>query len=262
MFFLPLFDDNPTLRKPFINWLLIAFMLGWYFLFQLQYPPQLAYVIGFIPARFFGEAILPLPPGFELFTPTVTLFSAMFSHGSVMHIAGNLWIAYLLGDNLEDKMGHFRFLVFVLICGVVGNLVHGLTNTTSPVPLVGYSGAVSGMITGYVLLFPRANFRCLIVVLVFFRLMNIPALAVFLIWTFGHISGLVSAPDGVAYFAHLGGAVAGALLVPFFKRRDVQLFAPQCSQSGIQTASKVSLSAMRRKSSVPSFQRHQKGPWG
>lgn len=257
MFFLPLFDDNPTASRPVINWLLIAFMICWYFGYQLNYPPEFIYAVGFIPARlFFG---IGLPPSLDIYSPSMTLFTAMFSHGSLMHIAGNLWITYLLGDNLEDKIGKAKFLLFVLLCGVAGNLAHGLTDMSSETPLVGFSGAVSGMILAYVMLFPRANFRCLIVIIIFFRTVNIPAFIVFALWALGQVSGLLSAPDGVAYWAHAGGAIAGGALIPFFKKRHVSFNAPKMSASGLGTAQKIDF--RRPKGSVPSVKR-KRGPWG
>ena len=257
MFFLPLFDDNPTASRPVINWLLIGFMICWYFGYQLNYPPEFVYAVGFIPARLFLGA--GLTPSLDIFSPPMTLLTAMFSHGGVMHIIGNLWIAYLLGDNLEDKIGRAKFFLFVVLCGVAGNLAHGLTDTSSEVPLVGFSGAVSGMVLAYVMLFPHANFRCLIVVIFFFRTVNIPAFIVFALWAFGQVSGLLSAPDGVAYWAHAGGAVVGAVLIPFFKKRHVSFNATKVSISGLRTAQKVSL--RRRSGSVPSVRR-KRGPWG
>ena len=255
MFFFPLFDDNPTASKPLINWLLIGFMMAWYFGYQLVNPPEFIYAVGFIPARLFFGA--ELPASLDIFSPSVTLVTAMVSHGGFMHIAGNLWVAYLLGDNLEDKMGKLKFLFFVILCGIAGNLAHGFTDTSSEVPLVGFSGAVSGMILAYVMLFPRANFKCLFVFFVFFRTMNIPAIAIFALWAFGQISGVLSAPDGVAYWAHAGGAVAGAALIPFFKKPHVKFNAPKLTASGMSTAQKVSL----RRGSVPSVKR-KTDPWG
>ena len=257
MFFIPLFDDNPTASRPIINWLLIVFMICWYFGYQLNYPPEFVYAVGFIPARLFLGVVLT--PSLDIYSPPITLLTAMFSHGGVVHIIGNLWIAYLLGDNLEDKIGRAKFFLFVVLCGVAGNLAHGLTDPSSKVPLVGFSGAVSGMILAYVMLFPHANFRCLIVIIFFFRTVNIPAFIIFGLWAFGQVSGLLSAPDGVAYLAHAGGAVAGAVLIPFFKKQHVFFNAPKISAAGLGTAQQVSL--RRRSGSVPSVRR-KRGPWG
>ena len=257
MFFLPLFDDNPTASRPIINWILIGFMICWYFGYQLGHPPEFVYAVGFIPARLFLS--FSLTPSLDIYSPLMTLLTAMFSHGGVMHIVSNLWIAYLLGDNLEDKIGRAKFFLFVVLCGVAGNLAHGLTDMSSEVPLVGFSGAVSGMILAYVMLFPRANFRCLIVIIIFFRTVNIPAFIVFALWAFGQVSGLLSAPDGVAYWAHAGGAIAGAVLIPFFKKKNISFNAPKKSASGLATTQKISL--RRRYGSVPSVRR-KRGPWG
>ena len=257
MFFLPLSDDNPTASRPVINLILIGFMICWYFGYQLNYPPEFVYAVGFIPARLFLG--VGLTPSLDIYSPTMTLLTAMFSHGGVMHIVGNLWISYLLGDNLEDKIGRAKFFLFVVLCGVAGNLAHGLTDMSSVVPLVGFSGAVSGMVLAYVMLFPHANFRCLIVIIFFFRTVNIPAFIVFALWAFGQVSGLLSAPDGVAYWAHAGGAIAGAVLIPFFKKQHVFFNAPKISAAGLGTAQQVSL--RRRSGSVPSVRR-KRGPWG
>ena len=112
------------------------------------------------------------------------------------------------------------------------------------------------MILAYVMLFPRANFKCLFVFFVFFRTINVPAIAIFALWAFGQISGVLSAPDGVAYWAHAGGAVAGAALIPFFKKPHVRFNAPKLTASGLRTAQKVSL----RRGSVPSVKR-KSAPW-
>lgn len=151
-----------------------------------------------------------------------TLISSMFLHGGFMHLAGNMLFLWVFGDNLEDEMGHVKFLAFYLACGVGAGLFHVLAAPASMVPTIGASGAIAGIMGGYLLLYPRARVDVLLILIVFFKIFPIPAWIVLAVW-FGmqFIGGLGSDPDlgGVAYWAHAGGFVIGlGLTVPLWLR--------------------------------------------
>ncbi len=156
----------------------------------------------------------------NVFTP----LTSMFLHGSWMHILGNLWFFWVFGNNIEDSVGRLRFLVFYLICGLVAAAVHVAVNPTSPVPTVGASGAISGVMGAYLLLYPRVRVRMLFIFIIFFKIFRVPAWAVLLWWFMWQvISGLpelgTMRPDvsgGVAVWAHVGGFVCGVLLIRLF----------------------------------------------
>jgi membrane associated rhomboid family serine protease len=163
---------------------------------------------GLVPCRLTGacRVVVDLP------SPTFTIFTSMFMHGGLFHIAGNMLYLWIFGNNVEDTLGHGRYLIFYLACGVVAALVQTAINPSSPVPMVGASGAVSGVLGSYLLLFPHAHVTTLIILGFFFRLVRIPAVVVLGFWIVLQVlNGLGSfgASGGVAFFAHIGGFVAG-----------------------------------------------------
>ena len=180
---------------------------------------------GFIPAVFFGEA--ELVSELARVPSSATLFTSMFSHGGLMHLVGNMWFLWLYGDNVEDAMGRSRHLLFYLICGCVGTLAHAGLNPASQVPLVGASGAISGVIAAYILIWPRANIRVFYWFFIFIGTISVPAFVVLGLWFVEQIIALpaaIQAQGGIAIVAHLGGFAAGLALTPFLKRRGVTLF--------------------------------------
>jgi membrane associated rhomboid family serine protease len=226
---IPLQDDNPTARPPVVT---IAFigLCVLVFLYQasLLPEPSEAFIVhyGAIPALLFGEA--DLPPSIAVGLPAFgTLLTSMFLHGGWMHLVGNMLYLWIFGDNVEDVMGHGRFVVFYLACGVLAALSHAVTDPTSTIPMVGASGAISGVLGAYILLFPRAH------VLVFMPgvgMLRVAAGVVLGLWfVMQLLSGGMSIGGpggGVAFFAHIGGFVAGMVLIRFFKRPDVPFFSP------------------------------------
>lgn len=225
MWFLPLYDENPSFKKPYLTYAIMALCLAWYFGYQISQPPQAILEYGFIPARLFvgydpsfAHAVAPLPV-------PATLLTTMISHGGLMHIFGNLFVMYLLADNVEDAIGHGpKFIAFAVITGIVGTLGHGLSNPNSEIPLVGLSGVCSAMMGAYILLWPRANIKTLVGFFIFFRTFNIPAVLIFAFWLFGQISGFLNPVGNVAYDVHLYSLLAGMALIPFFKRPHVKFF--------------------------------------
>lgn len=214
---IPLSDHNPTRIVPLFTWVLIALNLL-AFTGQMLSPHGFewsVYAYGFIPARLFGGA--ELPPELMAATPFATLFSSMFLHGSLMHIGGNMLYLWVFGDNVENDLGRVRFILFYLITGVAAALSQGLLDPTSTIPMVGASGAISGVLGAYIVLHPRQRITVLIPNA---GVTQMPALVVLGLW-FGYqlVLGLLNMGGeggGVAFFAHIGGFVAGVVLVKLF----------------------------------------------
>ncbi|HLE40398.1 MAG TPA: rhomboid family intramembrane serine protease [Nitrospirota bacterium] len=173
-----------------------------------------------VPARLFSPDAAPGGTAFAW----ATIFTSMFLHGGPLHIAGNMLYLWIFGNNIEDAMGSMRFVIFYLLSGVAAAFSHALLNTESVIPLIGASGAVSGVLGAYVLLYPRARVLTLMVFGFFARMVEIPAMFILGFWfVFQFLSALVSpgVGGGVAWYAHIGGFIAGMVLIGFFKRNDV-----------------------------------------
>lgn len=235
MFTIPLYDDNPTLRTALLTWLLIAACVTVY-LWQTSLPARdegaLVMSLGMIPAVLFGET--ELPPYLYLVPGWLSVFTAMFLHDGWMHLIGNMLYLWIFGNNVEDAMGHGRFLLFYLLCGAAAGLTQSYISPDSTVPMIGASGAIAGVLGAYLMLYPRANVRVLLVILIYIRLLNVPAVIVLGLWfALQVLSGWNSPVEdgGVAVWAHIGGFAAGMVLIPLFKDRDVPLFAAARSPS-------------------------------
>ena len=212
----PIRDHNPSGRTPYVTYVLmaaniIAFLGYLGVMGDTRALWQFFSEWGIIPARItHGQGYY-------------TLFTSIFLHAGFWHLAGNMLFLWIFGDNLEDEMGHGPFLAFYLACGVGAGLIHVLTGPDSVVPTVGASGAIAGVLGGYLLLFPKARIDLLIIVLVFFRVFPIPAWVMLGLWFGIQVLGSIgSDPDagGVAYWAHTGGFAVGlALTLPLFLRR-------------------------------------------
>ncbi|MBI4469737.1 MAG: rhomboid family intramembrane serine protease [Acidobacteria bacterium] len=235
---IPIRDDIPSRSYPFVNVTLIAINVLM-FLFQFSLDPEHLelFVNDFavVPARYFasslsgvgGMNVPPDPMGLAL-----PIFTAMFLHGGWMHLGGNMLYLWIFGDNIEDRMGHARYLVFYLLCGVLATAAHIFTNADSRVPSLGASGAIAGVLGGYLLLYPHARVVTLIPIFIFLQFVRIPAVILLGFWFLqqffaGAASlGVHSAQTGgVAWWAHIGGFVAGMMLVHLFKRSDDQTYA-------------------------------------
>jgi len=227
---IPLHDDNPTERFPFVTVLFIVMCVA-VFLYQNSLSGKLGDVFvfqyGAIPAVVFGAGSLPeeVSPAFPA---ALTLLSSMFLHGGWMHLLGNMLYLWIFGNNIEDAMGHAKYVMFYLLCGVLAALSHAVTDPASPIPMVGASGAISAVLGAYLLLFPRAH---VLVLLPAVGMTRIPAGIVLGMWFVTQlISGGMSVGatgGGVAFFAHIGGFVAGMALVGLFKRSEVPFFSPR-----------------------------------
>ena len=232
---IPLRDDNPTEITPVVT---VAFIVSCSLVFlyeiSLSMPNSEAfvYMYGAIPAVVLGHA--ELPPELVSLPAYGTLLSSMFLHGGWMHLIGNMLYLWIFGNNIEDVMGHAKFVLFYLICGVLAAFSHALVDPESTIPMVGASGAISGILGGYLLLYPHAR----VLVLVpygFIGTFNVPAAMVLGLWFLMQVlSGGMSLGNqggGVAFFAHIGGFLAGMILIGFFKHSHVRFFNPPHSSS-------------------------------
>ena len=212
---IPLRDNIPSSTTPVINYLLIASCVVVYIV-QLSSPDHLQ-PLAFNPHNLIsGHAIAQLGWGAIL----LTVFTSMFMHGGFMHIAFNMLFLYIFGDNVEDRMGHFRYLAFYLLCGVIAALTHSLVSLFAAVPVLGASGAIAGVLGAYFVLFRGATVRALVPIFIVITVMDIPAVIFLGLWfvyqLFLGLGSFGSTGGGVAFWAHIGGFVAGALLVRFF----------------------------------------------
>jgi membrane associated rhomboid family serine protease len=226
--FVPIYDDNPlrSIHRPIVNWLLILANIAVFALQTTAFSDRFAASFAIVPAEllrvgmFGGPALgphdaLPVPESY-------TLLSYMFLHGDIIHLVGNMLFLWVFGDNVEDALGHLRYLAFYVACGVAGGLAHTAILPTSDVPLIGASAAVAGVVTGYLLLYPRVLVWVLI-----FRFIPIRISAAFALgaWILTQIF-MAAVPyfvpgaeiGPVAWWAHIGGILAGGLLVFVLRR--------------------------------------------
>jgi len=212
---IPLRDNVRSRKTPYMTFGLIAvctFIYLYQFLLGAKDSSAFIYDYGFIPAN--KEDLYPF-------------FTSIFLHGSWFHLLSNMWFLWIFGDNVEDRMGHFWFLFFYIICGVVSNLSHMLFNMDSMIPAVGASGAIAGVIGAYYKLYPRASVKTLIPVFILLPLIiNVPASLFIIIWFVTQVySGAVhslgggGAVGGVAWWAHTGGFIAGYLFHRLFVKK-------------------------------------------
>jgi membrane associated rhomboid family serine protease len=224
--FIPLSDDNPLehVIRPWVTWGLIATNVFVFVVFQsgvLVNADQAAIVgLGVIPSVFHDMKVLP--EDYALVPDSVTLVSYMFLHGGWLHLIGNMLFLWVFGDNVEDAMGHVKFLAFYLLCGIAGGLTHALMMPTSDAPLIGASGAVAGLIAAYLMLHPQVRLWVLVLMRIPLRLPAVWVLGAWALFQVYHVA--VSTDDGTGWWAHVGGFVAGALLVLVMRRPGVPLF--------------------------------------
>ncbi|MDP5361949.1 MAG: rhomboid family intramembrane serine protease [Paracoccaceae bacterium] len=218
---LPIRDHNPSQRTPYITLILIALNVAIFLAGLVLFQDQRA-----LSQLYYNYALLPvrLSNG-ENYTALVT---SIFLHGGIMHLAGNMLFLWIFGDNLEDEMGHIPFLIFYLACGIAASFAQYVTDPGSTIPTVGASGAIAGVMGGYLLLFPKARVDIFIFFIVFFRILPIPAWIMLGLWfalqLFNGLS-VDTSMGGVAYWAHAGGFVIGfALTLPLWFRLGGTLF--------------------------------------
>ena len=229
MFFLPLFDNNPTLTRPLITWMIIALCICgfiWQESLDFNAAHNIVYQLGFVPAVFFTPA--SLPEDMSLVPTWSTIFTSMFLHGGWVHIGANMLYLWIFSDNVEASMGRLKFVLFYLLCGGAAAMAQAALDPGSTIPMIGASGGIAGVLGAYLMLHPKAAIRCFFLILIFFIFINLPAWLVLGVWIGGQFVAVPQALNetggGVAYMAHIGGFLAGMALIPFFKYRHVALF--------------------------------------
>ena len=219
---IPLRDANPSGTVPFVTWgLIVANALA--FLLELAMGEQAGALIaefGVVPAR----VTAALDPGSFDTGAWLSFVTSMFLHGGWMHLIGNMLFLYVFGDNIEDRLGHGRFILFYLLAGAAAAATQVAANPGSGAPMIGASGAIAGVLGAYVLLYPRARILTLLPLFIFFQLLELPAYLFLGLWFLLQVvSGILSLgiggdAGGVAWWAHIGGFVAGALLLPLARK--------------------------------------------
>ena len=227
---IPLRDDNPTTIPPIFTVGVIA-LCALVFLWQQTLSPEAGtmavYAYGVVPTVLFGND--SLPPDLARIPPELTILTSMFMHGGWMHIIGNMLYLWIFGNNIEDAMGHFKFAIFYLVSGIAAALTMVLVDPASHTPIVGASGAISGVLGAYMLLFPRARIHVVVPLWFLFYPFWVRAVWVVGIWFAMQLATAALTPPsepGVAWWAHVGGFTAGLLLTPLLKSRDVPYFGP------------------------------------
>jgi membrane associated rhomboid family serine protease len=226
---IPLHDDNPTRITPYvtIGFITVSVLV---FLWQLTLGAdgqRAVYRLGMIPATLFGGK--SLPDELAIIPAWMTLFTSMFMHGGWMHLIGNMLYLWIFGNNVEDAMGHARFIIFYLLSGVAAALTQALPDTGSVIPMIGASGAVSGILGAYILMYPHARVLVAIPIGIIITTLRVPAVFVLGFWFLIQLissAATSSQQGGVAFGAHIGGFIAGMALIPFFKFRHVRFFTP------------------------------------
>jgi len=226
----PIHDNNPTEINPVITIGLIIICILVY-LWQTSLGQELGvaivYSLGMIPAVLFNGT--ELSSELYIVPAEVTVLTSMFMHGGFMHLAGNMLYLWIFGNNIEDCMGHIRFIIFYLLCGSAGALTQAIMDPGSEIPMIGASGAVSGVLGAYLLLYPHAKILVVVPIIIIIKTFRVPAMFVLGLWfAMQLISSASTVPGegGTAWWAHIGGFVAGMILITFFKHPDVPLFHP------------------------------------
>ncbi|MGO4706098.1 rhomboid family intramembrane serine protease [Microvirga sp. 2MCAF38] len=223
--FLPLHDGVPlkNMRIPVMTRLVIGICIAVYLFSRFGSLGNDAMVagLGLLPSVLFGHEILP--GGYPFLPVLLTPISSIFVHISLMHLGGNMLFLWVFGDNVEDAMGHVRFLIFFILCGVAAGLTHAYMNATSYRPLIGASGGVSGVVAAYLILYPRVRIWALFWVGI---PLHVPAFGAIGFWIALQIgAAFFGIDESVGWFAHLGGFVTGALLVPLMRHRHDPILA-------------------------------------
>jgi membrane associated rhomboid family serine protease len=233
----PLRDENPTELTPYITVLIIALnVVAWIYIEGAGFTDSVLFGsicdYGLIPAEITGHTggyrgieIAPGVPCNFSRNSWFTIHTSMFLHGGWLHLIGNMWFLWVFGNNIEDSMGHLRFLVFYLLTGVIAALVHIYSSMGSMVPTVGASGAISGVMGAYLVLYPRVRVQTLFWIIIFIKIIAVPAWVVLIQWfVLQFLYWLTTrggAEGGIAVWAHIGGFVAGLLLIKLFENRKL-----------------------------------------
>ena len=213
--FFPYKDDNPRILFPFVTYTIIGInSLVFIYQYLILPPESLSDIIS-------TYALTPTTPS------VITVFTSMFMHGGLMHIIFNMWFLWIFGDNIESVLGHKRYVLFYLLCGVGAALAQIQINTGSQIPMVGASGAIAGVLGAYLIRFPRATVHVLVILIIFITFIRVPAMVVIGIWFLSNLTGGLGTlgleeTGGTAWFAHLGGFVSGVVLNQVFKQIRIE----------------------------------------
>lgn len=220
---IPLKDENPSKTIPVVNIFLILTNIS-VFIYLNYFAPvatrSIIFKLGFIPyelSHFVDinpKNLVPIP---------LTIFTAMFMHGGWLHLLSNMLYLWIFGDNIEDILGHTKYLFFYVMCGIAATLVHGFININSQVPTLGASGAIAGVLGAYMFLFPKARIKTLVILFVVIQIVHIPAVIMLGYWILLQVLSAYAehgsrAGGGIAWFAHIGGFVAGLVLIIMMKK--------------------------------------------
>jgi hypothetical protein len=219
----PLRDSIPPVRRPIVNFVVIGVCAA-VFLYEFMLGPEVETFVnafGFVPARFFNPAAFDVGVSWGW----LTLLTSMFMHGGWLHLIGNMWFLWVFGDNVEDSLGHSRYIFFYVVCGAAAALGQAVIAPGSTVPMVGASGAIAGVLGAYLVWFPWSRIHTFVFLGIFFTTAELPAPVFLIMWfVIQFFSGALSLASagpvggGVAFFAHIGGFVAGAALAWWLRR--------------------------------------------
>jgi membrane associated rhomboid family serine protease len=215
---IPIRDAIRSKHFPAVNFLIIGLNII-VFLWELIQGPHLEeafFFFGLVPIRYSDPE---LSTHFTAFQQSLPFLTSMFLHGGFLHILGNMWFLYIFGDNIEDRVGHIRYFIFYILCGVAAGLVHLLTNWNSKIPTIGASGAISGVMGAYLLLYPRARILTLIPIFFFLQFVELPAFIFLGFWLFLQLFSASLTPSnvgGIAFWAHIGGFISGLIFIKIF----------------------------------------------
>lgn len=222
---IPLRDTTKSTSFPFVNLTLITINIL-IFLYEISLGQNFnifIYEYGLIPAKVFSSS------NTGLYDVSLPFISSMFIHGGWLHIVGNMLFLYIFGDNVEARMGHYRYLIFYIVCGLAAAVFQIATNVSSEIPMVGASGAISGVLGAYITFYPKSKILTLVPIFFFIRLIHIPAAIFIFVWfIIQFVSGIGSLEmpgdtGGVAFWAHIGGFVAGLILARHFQKRRIRV---------------------------------------
>ena len=221
MFFFPISDVNATKKKPVINWIILVSCILIFINQKISgyhFEQKTILSFGMIPSVLFN--IKQLSDDLAIIPASMTLISSMFLHGGWMHLIGNMTYLYIFGDNIEDELGKFKFIIFYISCGIFAGLCQAFIDVNSEIPMIGASGAISGILGAYLILFPKKDIKVFFWFFIFIKIFRIPAMFVIGGWIFIQFFSLNSSEESnVAYLAHIGGFIAGIILIIIFRKK-------------------------------------------
>lgn len=220
--FIPLRDENPISRFPFVTVFFITLNILIFF-YQLLSPEGLEFYIVRMGAIPYEITHITSLSHLNRISPPLSLFSAMFLHGSILHLLGNMLYLWIFGNNIEDYLGPFKFILFYFLSGLGASLAHIIFNPNSVVPMIGASGAIAGILGAYLVLYPRERVLTLVFLFIFIRIVPVPAAFILGFWFLVQILN-VGMGGGVAWFAHIGGFIVGVLLISVLGKKNQRVW--------------------------------------